>query len=169
MINAILLAVGTATAAPPVMLQRQTREDTIYVLKGSKAALERFRTEVGNQWTGGTLVTVGSKAGFLRYWAYSDRTAVEARALMMPAVLSGLMKGVVEYSEATAFPQERRRLDGIAVGCGATVDPFFITPNRSVELSLPADASKQSRACLASGQATMAIPMVDARKRNTAQ
>ena len=168
MIVAPLIALA-AVVTSVATLERQDRQDTVSVLSGDQAVLEKFRAEVGDRWTGGELVEGRADEGVLYYWAYSDRTAAEARALMLPAIAGGLLKGIANYSDAVAFPTERLALDEIAVKCAAKSDPFFVSPKKTVELTLPHDAKPQLRACLSNGEAKLNLPLYDARKRAPAR
>ena len=144
-------------------LQRQNREDTIYVLRGE---LKTFHQKVGEEWTGGTVIDDDSSDGTLTYWAYSDRTAAESRAIMLPAIFGGLQMTFAEYQEAKEFPLERRKLDEVALGCGATIDPFFVSPKRSIEISMPDNADAKLRTCLLDGvRLQTQLPISVARKR----
>ena len=159
------IAIALDTPQPASALKRQDRQDTIYVVRGRKHALEDFHKNVGETWTGGTRIDADSSDGVLKYWAYSDRTAVESRALMMPAILGGLQLSFEHYDETKRFPAERRKLDQIAVKCGVDADPFFVSPKRSVELTLPDGAEPKLRACLSDGVRLVAqLPISIARK-----
>ena len=148
MINILLIAVAFTYSSQPAKLQRQERQDTIYVVRGAPGALEAFRTKLGDNWSGGKFLSGSSKKGSLRYWAFSDRTASEAREFIMPAVFSGLQLKPEQYDEARAFPTERRVLDQIAISCGAKSDPFFIDPERDVELTTDVGSANSFRTCL---------------------
>lgn len=163
MMLALLIALA-ATDAPS--LQRQNRQDTIYTLRGSSEALNDFQKRVKSTWTGGAALDADPSDGVLTYWAYSDRTAAESRALMIPAFLSGLQMGFEEYKEAKQFPSERERLDQAAVKCGMKTDPFFVTPKKSVEITLPPGADFALRSCLADG--ARPLPVTTPRQGQTA-
>ena len=142
------------TADPVVVesrLLRQDRQDSIYVVRGGIQALKAFHKEHGKSWTGGAVIDEDPSDGILRYWAYSDRTASQSRALMMPAIFSGLDLGVEEYRESVRFPVERNALDKLAEKCGAKNDPYFLTPKRAVELTLSKAANPSLEICLRDG------------------
>jgi hypothetical protein len=65
--------------------------------------------------------------------------------------MSGLQMGFEEYSEVKQFSSERGRLDQVLVQCGVKTDPFFVTPEGTVEITMPSDADNRLRACLTNG------------------
>jgi len=151
----IAFLIGVALAAPAqapaeITLIRQNRQDSTYVVRGSTDALKAFHRQYGEPWTGGMVVDADPSDGTLTYWAYGDRTAAESRALMMPAIFSGLDLGVEEYQESRQFPGERASLDLVARRCGMTEDPFFLTPKRSVQMTAR-PLSDTQRKCLEEG------------------
>jgi hypothetical protein len=151
-------------------LERRDRQETIYTLRGSAEALAAFKKNVGTDWTGGAVIDADESDGALAYWAYSDRTAAEARAFMVPAIMSGLQLDFEEYKEAEQFPAERSKLDRLAVRCGAKADPFFVTPKRSVEITLPSRANSVLRVCLADGlRLDLEMPVATARQARAAK
>lgn len=147
-IIAMLLAPPLADAG---RLQRQNRQDTIYVIRGKVSALTAFDAKFGAAWTGGTIIDGDPSDGMLTYWAYSNRTAAEARALIIPAIVSHLQMSFEKYREADQFPVERNKLDQVALKCGVETDPYFITPKRTVEVSFLDDVDAKSRKCLLDG------------------
>ena len=70
---------------------------------------------------------------------------------MLPAIFSGLRLAIEPYDQLEEFPIERDQLDDIAIGCGAEFDPFFLTPLKSVELTVPEDTDPQLGRCLSYG------------------
>jgi hypothetical protein len=128
---ALLLLIGETAST----LQRQQRDDSIYIVRGTAAQLAQFQTNLGSNWRGGRLLTKDDDQGLYRYWAYSDRTASQAREFMFGAIQSGLFLDIVAYDERLSFRRERFALDGIATSCGLTRDPFFITPLGELKVS----------------------------------
>jgi len=140
----LIAAAAAVTAAPT--LERPEREDTIYVLHGDLKQLETFETALG-EWEGGELIKKDPDAGAYSFWAYSERTAPQARQFIMPAAMSGLKLEVLEYDQATAYPQERTSLDEIAISCGLKEDPFFVSPTGVVQFRPGPQAAYEPVAC----------------------
>lgn len=141
-------SISLASCAQAKSLERQDRQDTIYDVRGDPKALKQFHADVGLPWTGGTALDDDPSDGLLSYWAYSYRTAAEARALMMPAILGGLELEPKGYSESARYPVERKKLDEIALACGAKLDPFFVTPRRTVEVTRLEGVGANVNSCL---------------------
>ena len=119
---------------PTSTLQRERHEDTIYIVRGTADQLSRFQNDVGSRWAGGKLLTKDDAKGLYRYWAYPNRTAPQAREFMFGALMSGLMLDMIAYDERLPFRAERSALDEVAIGCGLTRDPFFITPDGELQV-----------------------------------
>lgn len=168
-ISANLLVAILAFNEPASELQRQDRQDTIYVLNGEKSMLEAFAENVGADWLGGTSVDDDPSDGTLTYWAYSERTAAESRAFMMPAIMGGLKMDFAQYKEASQFPTERTKLDQVAIKCGFKTDPFFLTPKRFVEITMRDNASATQTTCLSEGvQLDVQLPATVSRQNKDA-
>jgi hypothetical protein len=149
-LTAIHLIAGALATVAGLPLERPEREDTIYVVRGEAEELEAFEEELG-KWQGGELIDEDVDAGTYTFWAYSERTASQARQFLMPAALSGLQIDVLNYDQEYAFPEIRARADSIAIECGATQDPFFIKPTGAIQLFVSDDLGEDIRACLKGG------------------
>lgn len=145
-----LIAAAAATATVNASLERPTREDTIYVLHGDPKELESFESTLGD-WEGGELIEKDLDDRAYYYWAYSERTAPQARQFIMPAMLSGLEIAIQEYDQEKAFPELRAHADTIAIECGATEDPFFVSPTGEVQLRPSPKADFMVLACALKG------------------
>jgi hypothetical protein len=143
----IVALAAAATAAANTPLERPTREDTIYVLHGDLQDLEAFEEALG-AWDGGELFDKDSEGGSFYFWAYSERTASQARHFIMPAAVSGLEIEIFEYDQEYAFPEIRARADEIAIGCGAAVDPFFVKPTGETQVLAENELAADLRTCL---------------------
>ena len=152
----------TATACSSGLERRERHED-IYIFHGQTTDLERLRDSVGNGWTGGKLIDYDVKARTSRYWAYSTRTASEARYVLMPAALAGLEVKIEEYDQVRWYPTERAKLDNIARDCGEKEDPYFLTPIREISISFPKGAKALLQKCLWDGASKIGIPVFDAK------
>lgn len=159
-IAAIWIVFAVAAAAAPPTIERPEREDTIYVLHGATDELEAFTTRLGD-WEGGELIAKDLEAGTYTFWAYSERTASQARQFIMPAVFSGLVPEMLEYHQEAAFPQERAILDEIAIACRLNVDPFFISPSGEVEFRPPVQSDPDAIACAM--ESAKDAPLINAR------
>jgi hypothetical protein len=120
-------------AGPTTTLQRDRHEDTIYVVQGAPDQLSRFEQDVGSRWKGGKLLK--REDGTYYYWAFPDRTAPQARELMLGAITSGLLLDIREYDQSDWFAAARSTLDTIAISCGLQRDPFFISPAGELQMS----------------------------------
>ena len=126
-------------------LERKAHDHTIYTLRGTTEQLSHFEAEIGSEWRGGSLL---SKDGSeYRYWAYSERTAPQAREFMFGSMTSGLKLEIEAYEEVRFFPAERAELDSIALKCGFPADPFFITPTRELLMGPAPKATLQNVEC----------------------
>ena len=141
-------AQASSLAAPP--FERADREDTIYELSGDPEKLAEFEQSLA-EWEGGELIYSDEEEGVYVYWAYSERTAGQAREFLIPAAMSGLQLGIFRFDEDVAFPEMRAAADSIAVDCGATSDPFFIAPNGKVQIPGRSQMEDAYLSCLQSG------------------
>jgi hypothetical protein len=147
-VNVMLVALALAAALQSSVIQRQAHDHTIYTVRGSADQLAKFQDEIGSRWSGGTLVSKDEKNGQYRYWALSERTAPQAREFMFGSMMSGLKLDIEAYDERQSFPAERAELDSIALGCGLSVDPFFITPKRELRVGPYPGVSFESVDCM---------------------
>ncbi len=147
--NGILLALTIAlvAGAEPQTFQRQVHDHTIYTIQGSADQIAKFQNEVASQWEGGILLSKDEKKGQYRYWAFSERTAPQAREFMFGSIMSGLKLDIEAYDEQQHFSAERSGLDAIALKCGFTVDPFFITPQRELRVGPAPGATFEAVDC----------------------
>jgi hypothetical protein len=146
-IIAAIAALLLATGEPATALQREHHDDSIYIVRGTTEQLTRFHSEIAANWKGGELLTRDDAQGVYRYWAYADRTARQAREFMFGAMESALFLDMVQYDERVAFRAERTTLDDIAIDCGLTRDPFFITPVGELKVSFDASDPQQAVSC----------------------
>jgi hypothetical protein len=146
-ILAAAFALIFATGASATELQRQSHDDTIYIVRGSIEKLTQFQNRIGSHWRGGRLLTEDKADGLYRYWAYPDRTAGQAREFMFSALMSGLFLDIVPYDERLPFRVERSALDDIAISCGLAHDPFFITPVGELKVSFANTEPPQAVTC----------------------
>ena len=160
----LALAVMLAPAAQPRPLQRQAHDHTIYIVEGSAHQLARFQNEIGAGWKGGTLLKKDEKQGKSRYWAFAQRTAPQAREFMLASMMYQLKMDMEAYEESRSFPAIRAELDALAIKCGCTRDPFFITPLSEVRVSPEPGLSFEAIDCILSGigasDALRALPTV---------
>ena len=157
------LALLLLTGEPTSTLQRQRHDDTIYIVRGTAAQLTRFQADMASNWKGGRLLTKDDAQGLYRYWAYPGRTASQAREFMFGAMQSGLFLDIVAYDERLPFRGERTALDQIAVGCGLTHDPFFITPVGELEINF--DIAEQPKAVTCATQKLKRASLPNVAKR----
>jgi hypothetical protein len=136
-------SIATTGMAP---IERPARDDTIYVLYGESAELEAFEAELG-EWQGGERIEKDVQQDHFVYWAYSERTAPEARQFLIPALTSGLKLEIFSYDQTALHPDKRAVLDQIAVSCGFEKDPFFVAPTGYVRFEPPADTAFDTAAC----------------------
>ena len=141
------LALVLASAVQAQTLQRERHDHTIYIVAGSADQLDRFHEDVGSRWQGGRLLEKDSGRGVAHYWAFSERTAPQAREFIFGSMLSGLKLDMKAYDEKQSFPTERSELDSIAIGCGFESDPFFITPLRELQIRRVADVTQDKAEC----------------------
>ncbi|WP_299192439.1 hypothetical protein [uncultured Erythrobacter sp.] len=131
-----ILLLASGEGHPPsdggIELQRQSHDHAIYELAGDPSLVRQFHEEIGSNWIGGELLDADEEEGIYRYWAYGWRTAPQSRSFMMPAVFLGLDLEIVAYEQTAAFPDLRSNLDEVSMGCGLSVDPFLILPNRYI-------------------------------------
>ena len=137
-----------ATAAVAKDIVRQQWQDTVYVLRGKSADLSEFHEKFGRPWTGGKVIDSDPSDGSISYWAFPERTASQSRALMMPAIFSGLELRIEDYNESRHSGLERRQLDTIVRLCSVGTDLFFITPLRTLEIRPTAATTETQIACL---------------------
>jgi hypothetical protein len=129
--SALALVAGTQAQS----LQREAHDHTIYTVQGSAEQLRKFQSEVLSQWQGGVLLNRDEDQGVYRYWAFSERSAPQARTFIFGSMMLGLKLDIQAYEEQQFFPAERSALDDIASSCRFARDPFFITPTREIRLS----------------------------------
>ena len=151
-ISALVLLTGGST------LERQSHDDTIYIVRGTSDELSQFEAEIGSHWAGGKLLT--KEDGSYRYWAYPDRTAPQAREFMFGAMQSGLYLDIIAYDERLPFRSERSALDDIATSCGLIHDPFFITPVGELKVSFDPTEPRQGVRCATEKLERTSLPKV---------
>ena len=123
-------------------------DDTIYILRGDAEALRRFQAELGEHWSGGTIVDQDAADGEIRYWAYAKRTAQEARAFLIPAARSGLELKIDQYQESVSFPVLRKRLDGLVVECQQPPSSLWIQPTGRIDFNIGHGFPSAAKKCL---------------------
>ena len=143
-----LIAVSSLPQASNLALERLSHDHTIYILSGESKSLESFHQRIAAQWEGGELIDADSSKGVYRYWAYSDRTAPQSRAFMMPAIFSGLKLDFQAYQENVEFTAQRSALDELSLECGAISDPFFITPTGEVQITVEKATKPELQSCI---------------------
>jgi hypothetical protein len=120
----------------------------IYVVRGEPAQLDRFHSEIGKGWQGGKFLEPLSSKTEYRYWAFSTRTAGQARIFMFGSMNYGLRLGFETYQQATYYPTERTLLDGIVSQCRLKSNPFFIQPDRTVLLDEQKEKESSAADCI---------------------
>lgn len=140
----MLLVAALAPGGEPT-LQRNAHDHTIYTLRGTTEQLARFEAEIGSHWRGGRLLSKSDSE--YRYWAYSERTAQQAREFMFGSMASGLNLEIEAFEEVRFFPDERAELDSIALKCGFAADPFFVTPMGELRMGPAPNATLQNVEC----------------------
>lgn len=156
----VSLTIGVAGAAvsssnEAIILKKDTHDEDIYTVSGEKDKLQSFRDMMEEQWTGGELLPNNSTNKELKFWAYGPRTASQAREFMFSARNFGLGLKIKHYSELDFFVNERNELDKIATKCQFSFDPFFLYPNKNLEIRLhypviDRDEFNQKNECLVS-------------------
>ena len=119
----------------------------IYVVRGDAAQLQRFDSEIAKGWLGGKFLGRLSTKSEYRYWAYSSRTASQARVFMFGSMNYGLRLDFEAYQERTYYPAERALLDEIALRCRLKSNALFIEPDRTVLVN-PQAADKEVTDCV---------------------
>jgi hypothetical protein len=147
---ALFLVIVSAPALGSPALERPHREDTIYVLQGDLPRLEAFATKMSD-WEGGELIEKDAKSKAFYFWAYSERTASQARQFLMPAAFSGLSLEIQSYDQVLAYPELRKSADTVAAACDVRVDPFFVAPTGRVRFRPAPTMSVDQSACVLKG------------------
>lgn len=145
---AIFLGLSIAPEPTAQSLERIPHQHTIYTLRGDELALKEFDTKIGKSWSGGLLLKDRSDDSNYVYWAYSLRSASQARAFLIPAASSNLKFEIKAYSENEFFPDKRTKLDKIASGCGAKRDPFIILPTATLALQFDVEMNVTAGTCI---------------------
>lgn len=129
-------------------LERAPHDHTIFILRAESNKLAKFHSEIGENWEGGMLLKSAPEDGYHEYWAFSWRTARQARAFMMPAIFGNLGLEIKSYRQLEYFPQKRKKLDKIIMECGGKTDPFLILPTGKIARRPSTDQKPEIGNCI---------------------
>ena len=135
MLTAIAVYALLVAAGPLESPEYRVEQEDIYEVTGQPAALAALRQTLDNDWDGGKFLSTSGDGTSALYWAYSWRTAPQARVFIFSTLNQNLAFDAKSYREVEFFPKERSQLDQITGDCGGSTSSIFILPDRSIHLN----------------------------------
>ena len=124
--------------------------ETVYLIHAAPETIDDFNAAMVD-WEGGQVFEANAKDEYEFYWAYSFRTAPQAREFMFTAMRMGVELTIGEFDQTHFQPEVRDTLDGIEQECAANAARLFVLPDRSVYLDPDDDAAIEEVRCLVAG------------------
>ena len=148
------LSVSHEALAEQILEQRSSdyffENESVYLIHAAPEKIDDFNAAMVD-WEGGQVFEANAKDEYEFYWAYSFRTAPQAREFMFTAMRMGVELTIGEFDQTHFQPEVRDTLDGIEKECTANAARLFVLPDRSVFLDADDDAVVEDVRCLVAG------------------